>query len=102
MRLAVVDMSDVDVRDGIIPLAEAEPFLTKDVDGSGAVCVSFGHDAVQTRFEPARGTLADTQAMRDFVQKERVEPGDFLVLERQRPNEFHLWKTAKRVVKFHL
>lgn len=109
LKAVIVEVTGGNVRNAHIYLREAIGFFPADaVGGSNAeeagkpVKVRFVGEEIETDIDGSKGIFRDRGATRRFFEREHVEEGDLVLIERENSRVYSISKASKRAFKYHL
>jgi hypothetical protein len=103
LKAVVVEVSGGNVRNHHINLRGAFGLFPDDAFGGSneaaagmAITARFGAESVQTDVDETKAIFRERGAVRRFFEKEQVQEGDLLMIERTSERSFQISKIAKR------
>ena len=109
LKAVIIEVTGGNVRNAHIYLREAIGFFPSDSIGgrnseeaAEAITIRFLGEQVETDIDGSKWILRDRGATRRFFEKERVEEGDLILIEREKSRVYSISKASKRAFKYHL
>jgi hypothetical protein len=109
LRAIILEVTGGNVRNAHLYLREALGFFPSDAVGGSnfgeaatPLTLRFAAETVETDIDGAKAIFRDRGAIRRFFDREHVEEGDLVLIEREAPRVYFISKASKRAFKYHL
>ena len=109
LKAIIVEVTGGNVRNAHIYLREALGFFPKDSIGGSHVgeaakpiTVRFTGEEIQTDIDGTKAFFRDRASTKRFFEREHVEEGDLVLIEREASRLYSISKASKRAFKYHL
>jgi len=109
LKAIIVEVTGGNVRNAHIYLREALGFFPSDaVGGSNAgeaarpIKLRFAGEEVESDIDGSKAIIRDRGATRRFFDREHIEEGDLVLIEREGSRLYSISKASKRAFKYHL
>jgi len=109
LKAVIVELTGGNVRNSHLYLREALGFFPEDsIGGSNAgesgkpIKLRFAGEEVESYIDGSKAIFRDRGAMRRFFEREHIEEGDLVLIERESARIYSISKASKRAFKYHL